>query len=158
MKQVYSVIGGILVLAGLLVVIGQAWQQRITDWQKTHAHEGALVSVDYVGTLPDGTIFDSTEGKAPLQMTLGSYETLPDFQKAIDGAVVGETRSVTIPSERAYGSYGQPDPNNPEAYIIPPDTDISFLITLVSIDRTAGGVVPSPAEGEELNDTSVVAE
>jgi peptidylprolyl isomerase len=64
---------------------------------------GDKVIVHYQGTLKDGTEFDSSEGREPLQFTLGDKMMIPDFEKAILRMKIGETKTFTIPAEKAYG-------------------------------------------------------
>jgi peptidylprolyl isomerase len=64
---------------------------------------GDTVSVHYTGKLEDGRVFDSTEGRDPLVFTLGEDQTIAGFEDAVLGMRPGETRSVRIPSEKAYG-------------------------------------------------------
>ncbi|MBT8361107.1 MAG: peptidylprolyl isomerase [Desulfobacterales bacterium] len=65
--------------------------------------QGDTVKVHYTGTLEDGEIFDSSQGKPPLSFTIGSGKVIPGFNDAVIGMEVGETKDVTIPAERAYG-------------------------------------------------------
>jgi len=67
------------------------------------AKAGDSVKVHYTGTLDDGTIFDSSVGGDPLGFTLGSGEVIEGFEKAVLGMTVGESRTVTIAPEQAYG-------------------------------------------------------
>lgn len=67
------------------------------------AASGDTVSVHYTGTLEDGTIFDSSEGRAPLLFTLGAGDVIPGFEQAVIGLEVGEKATVTIQPEDAYG-------------------------------------------------------
>lgn len=66
---------------------------------------GNHVSVSYVGKLDDGTIFDSTEEKEPFEFTLGNDEVIPGFEDGIVGMSVGETKTIIIPVDQAYGLY-----------------------------------------------------
>ena len=61
------------------------------------------VKVHYKGTLKDGTEFDSSEGKDPLQFTVGQNQVIAGFEKAVIGMEVNETKKITIPSDEAYG-------------------------------------------------------
>ena len=61
------------------------------------------VKVDYTGTLSDGSQFDTSIGKQPLEFTLGKNEVIVGFEKAVIGMKVGETKTVTIPAAEAYG-------------------------------------------------------
>ena len=68
------------------------------------AGEGDTVSVHYVGTLDDGSQFDSSRTRGqPLRFTLGANEVIEGFDQAVLGMAVGETTTVRIPPEQAYG-------------------------------------------------------
>jgi FKBP-type peptidyl-prolyl cis-trans isomerase 2 len=69
------------------------------------AEVGDTVRVDYTGTLEDGTQFDSSFGREPLQFTIGSGQMIPGFDQAIIGMKVGEVKTVVIPSDEAYGPH-----------------------------------------------------
>jgi len=68
------------------------------------AAEGDTVHIHYTGRLDDGTVFDSSEGREPLEFTLGSGQVIPGFDDAVTGMEVGDTKTVTIPADRAYGA------------------------------------------------------
>jgi len=67
------------------------------------AADGDLVSVDYTGSLDDGTQFDSSEGREPLQFVMGSGQVISGFDDAVRGLAVGESRTVRIEPANAYG-------------------------------------------------------
>jgi FKBP-type peptidyl-prolyl cis-trans isomerase 2 len=67
------------------------------------ARSGDTVTVHYRGTLEDGSVFDSSEGRAPLLFTLGEGDVIPGFEAAVLGLEVGEKAVATIPPEEAYG-------------------------------------------------------
>lgn len=67
------------------------------------ATKGNTVKVHYTGKLKDGTIFDSSESREPLEFTLGDGNMIKGFDAAVQGMNVGDDKSVTIPSEEAYG-------------------------------------------------------
>jgi peptidylprolyl isomerase len=71
----------------------------------SQAKAGDSVKIHYTGTLDDGTQFDSSDGREPLAFELGSGQVIPGFDKAVDGMSVGETKSVNIPAEDAYGPH-----------------------------------------------------
>lgn len=75
----------------------------------TAAKAGDTVRIHYTGTLSDGTTFDSSEGRDPLEFTVGSGQIIPGLDKAMPGMEVGEKKTVTVPCDEAYG------PVNPEA-------------------------------------------
>lgn len=64
---------------------------------------GDVVKVNYKGTLDDGTEFDSSEGKEPLQFTVGEGSLIPGFENGVIGMKVGDVKKVTIPAGEAYG-------------------------------------------------------
>ena len=61
------------------------------------------VKVHYKGTLSDGKVFDSSEGRDPLEFTLGTGQVIPGFDKGIEGMAVEESKTINIPAEDAYG-------------------------------------------------------
>lgn len=69
------------------------------------AKQGDVVAVHYVGKLDNGEVFDSSEGREPLEFTLGEKQVIPGFEKAVEGLAKGETRTVRIPPEEAYGAH-----------------------------------------------------
>ncbi|MCL1629612.1 MULTISPECIES: FKBP-type peptidyl-prolyl cis-trans isomerase [Roseinatronobacter] len=71
----------------------------------THATAGNTVRIHYTGTLEDGSVFDSSEGRDPLEFTVGSGQIIPGLDRAIDGMTAGEQKTVTIPATEAYGEY-----------------------------------------------------
>ncbi|MDJ0509207.1 MAG: peptidylprolyl isomerase [Crocosphaera sp.] len=66
---------------------------------------GDTVKVNYTGKLEDGTVFDSSVNRDPLQFSLGEGQVIAGFEEAVVGMSPGDSKSVTIPSEQAYGSY-----------------------------------------------------
>ena len=69
----------------------------------TQAKSGDTVRIHYTGTLDDGTEFDSSSGREPLEFALGGGQVIPGFDAAVDGMTVGENKSVTIAADQAYG-------------------------------------------------------
>lgn len=69
----------------------------------SQAKSGDTVRIHYTGTLDDGTEFDSSAGRDPLEFALGGGQVIPGFDSAVDGMTVGENKSVTIAPEQAYG-------------------------------------------------------
>ncbi len=61
------------------------------------------VAVHYTGKLTNGQVFDSSEGKEPLKVTLGQGNFIPGFEKGLLDMAVKEKKTVTIPKEEAYG-------------------------------------------------------
>lgn len=67
------------------------------------ATSGDTVRVHYKGTLPEGEVFDSSEGRDPLEFTLGESQVIPGFEKTVEGMKEGESRTTTVPAADAYG-------------------------------------------------------
>jgi peptidylprolyl isomerase len=67
------------------------------------ARSGDTVRVHYTGRLDDGSVFDSSEGRDPLEFRLGGGEVIPGFEDAVTGMAPGDERTVTIPAAEAYG-------------------------------------------------------
>jgi len=67
------------------------------------AKSGDTVRIHYTGTLSDGSVFDSSEGRDPLEFTLGSGQVIAGFDTGVDGMAVGEKKTIEIPSDQAYG-------------------------------------------------------
>jgi peptidylprolyl isomerase len=65
--------------------------------------DGDTVKVHYTGSLKDGSVFDSSEGKDPLEFTIGMGQLIPGFEKAVKGMEKGDSSTVTIPVDEAYG-------------------------------------------------------
>ena len=69
------------------------------------AKKGDKVKVHYSGRFDNGTTFDSSEGKDPLNFTLGEGKVIVGFEQAIIGMSAGDSKTVTIPATEAYGKY-----------------------------------------------------
>jgi peptidylprolyl isomerase len=69
----------------------------------TRATAGNTVRVHYTGRLQDERVFDSSQGRDPLEFTLGEGKVIPGFEQAVTGMQPGEEKTVTIPAEQAYG-------------------------------------------------------
>lgn len=65
--------------------------------------EGDTVKVHYTGKVSDGTVFDTSKEREPLEFTIGEGKLIPGFEKAVVGMGVGDSSTVTIPSDEAYG-------------------------------------------------------
>jgi len=61
------------------------------------------VKVHYKGTLSDGVMFDSSEGRDPLEFTIGSGQIIPGFENGVIGMQVDESKTINIPAAEAYG-------------------------------------------------------
>jgi peptidylprolyl isomerase len=85
------------------------------------AQVGDMVRVHYTGRLTDGTIFDSSMQREPLQFTLGQGEMIAGFEHAVIGMSPGQSKTETIPSEQAYGPHRSELLVEIERQHLPPD-------------------------------------
>ncbi len=69
----------------------------------TQAKQGDTVKVHYTGKLEDGTVFDTSRSRHPLQFKIGNGQVIEGFEQAVAGMNVGESKTTTIPMEKAYG-------------------------------------------------------
>jgi len=67
------------------------------------AKDGDKVKVHYKGTLDDGTVFDSSDGREPLEFTIGGGNMIPGFENGVKGMEKGRKKTITIPCMEAYG-------------------------------------------------------
>jgi len=107
----------------------------------TEVKTGDKVRIHYTGTLSDGTPFDSSEGREPLEFTVGSGEIIPGLDSALPGMSEGDKKTVEIPCVQAYGEH------NAEAMqAIPRETvpdDIPLEIgTRLQLQTPQGQVMP----------------
>ncbi len=69
------------------------------------AKKGHTVKVHYTGRLGDGTEFDTSVSRGPLQFKIGDGNIIPGFEQAVIGMEPGETKTATIPADQAYGPH-----------------------------------------------------
>lgn len=65
--------------------------------------DGQKVKIHYKGTLDDGTQFDSSAGRDPLEFEMGAGMVIPGFENGVRDMAVGETKTIHIPADEAYG-------------------------------------------------------
>ncbi len=88
------------------------------------AKKGDTVKVHYTGKLKDGTVFDSSKQREePLEMTLGEGKIIPGFEEAIEGMEPGQTKTIEIPAEKAYGKHQEEMVQDVEKSQFPDDMD-----------------------------------
>ena len=71
----------------------------------TQAQQGNTVKVHYTGRLDDGSVFDSSVGGEPMEFTIGGGQMIPGFEQGVVGMELGESRTVIIAADQAYGIY-----------------------------------------------------
>ncbi|OGP14033.1 MAG: peptidylprolyl isomerase [Deltaproteobacteria bacterium GWA2_55_10] len=70
-----------------------------------NAKHGDIVKIHYTGTLDDGSRFDSSQGREPLQFVIGEGMLIPAFEQAVVGMNPGDSKNLHIPADDAYGPY-----------------------------------------------------
>lgn len=65
--------------------------------------KGDTIKVHYHGKLTDGSTFDSSEGREPLEFEVGGGMVIPGFDEGVTGMAVGEKKTILIPADEAYG-------------------------------------------------------
>lgn len=114
---------------------------------------GDTVAIHYTGTLGDGSTFDSSDGRDPLEFVVGSGQIIPGLDKAIPGMEVGDKKVVEIPCAEAYG---EANPENRQAIPreqIPADIPLEMGLTLQM--QSPDGQHVMPVTVVELSEDSV---
>jgi peptidylprolyl isomerase len=89
------------------------------------AQRGRTVRVAYTGSLPDGTVFDTSEGKDPIEFSLGDGPVIDAWNEGVVGMRVGGVRTIVVPAELGYGAAGVPG--------IPGNAVLVFRMELVGV-------------------------
>jgi peptidylprolyl isomerase len=127
--------------------------------------QGDTVKVNYTGKLSDGTIFDSSIGRHPMQFTVGKGQLIPGFEKAVLGMAAGDKKTVVIPVAEAYGPRHDSAVVEVERKNLPPDLnaqvgqrleltqedDSTVLVTVMGASETSLTLDANhPLAGKEL--------
>ncbi|QDC09355.1 peptidylprolyl isomerase [Oceanicola sp. D3] len=119
----------------------------------TQAKPGDTLQLHYKGTLEDGTVFDSSEGRDPLSFELGSGQIIPGLDAGVTGMEVGEKRTVQVEPEQAYGAH-MPDRVQAVDRASVPDNIPTEPGTQLQVQTADGQALPVTVV--EANDEQVV--
>ncbi|WP_315790706.1 peptidylprolyl isomerase [Fischerella sp. JS2] len=102
---------------------------------------GDTVKVHYTGKLDDGTVFDTSVEREPLQFSIGEGLVIPGFEQAVVGMTPGESKRTNIPADEAYGPY------RPELVMVVDKeripTDVSVEVgQMLQISQSNGQAIP----------------
>lgn len=113
---------------------------------------GDTVKVHYNGKLDTGVLFDSSEGSDPLEFELGSGHLIQGFEDAVIGMSPGESKTVQIPPEKAYGRYRDDRLIKVDKKDLPPEIVPAEGMTL---EVCASNGVMVPVQITEIGDTTI---
>jgi FKBP-type peptidyl-prolyl cis-trans isomerase 2 len=105
------------------------------------AKPGDTVKIHYTGKLDDGTVFDSSVNREPLEFTLSSGQVIPGFENAVVGMAPGESKTEKIPMEQAYGPYRAEMVLEVDKQQLPPDLEPDVGLQL-QVQQPNGQVIP----------------
>ena len=91
----------------------------------TKAGEGDTVRIHYSGKLPDGTLFDSSDGGDPLEFKIGENTIIPKLEASVVGMIVGDKATIDIKSAEAYGPRIDEAVQSVERSMIPDEVDLT---------------------------------
>jgi peptidylprolyl isomerase len=129
----------------------------------TYVHSGDTVRVHYTLKLPDGTEFESSAGREPLEFQVGAGQIIPGLDRKVEGMAVGEKSAVTVPAAEAYGDRSEAAVQTVPRSALPDDVKIGdrlqastpdgkqVPLTLVEIDDHNATIDANhPLAGQDL--------
>lgn len=116
------------------------------------AKSGDTVKVHYTGKLDDGTVFDSSADREPLEFKLGAGQIIPGFEEAVLGMNPGDSTTTKIPKEKAYGERKDENILTVERGRLPDDIkpEVGHMLTVSQPDGSSFNVTVI-----DLNDKEV---
>ncbi|MFT4244375.1 MAG: FKBP-type peptidyl-prolyl cis-trans isomerase [Candidatus Woesearchaeota archaeon] len=121
----------------------------------TQIEKNKVVSIHYTGTLEDGTIFDSSEGKEPLEFIFGIGQIIPGLEEGLEGLKVGDKKKVeNITPDKAYGPKLDEAMQEVPKSQLPEDLDVEVGMQLAA----QGPQGPIPVVIAKVKEESVVVD
>ena len=105
--------------------------------------------VHYTGTLDDGTTFDTSENRDPMEVTIGSGQILPGVENALTGMAEGDTKKVTLAPEDAFGDRNPGLVHNVDRTRIPEEVPLEVGTVLEATDQTGNPMHLTVVEFDE---------
>lgn len=105
MKDIFGIIIIVVVIIAALLVISPSFLGLLGAIGAKQVKQGDTVKVEYTGTLDNGTVFDTSEGRGPLEFVAGTGQMIPGFDNAVIGMKIGQEKEVRLQSSEAYGDY-----------------------------------------------------
>ena len=116
----------------------------------TQANTGDTVQIRYSGKLNDGTVFDCSDGKSPLEFKIGKNTVIPHLEQSVIGMTIGDKATVEINAENAYGPHQTDAIQTVDRSMIPQEVDLTvgsqlqattpddqtLLLTVAAVDDT----------------------
>lgn len=116
----------------------------------TQANTGDTVQIHYSGKLNDGTVFDFSDGKSPLEFEIGENTVIPHLEQSVIGMTIGDKATVEINAENAYGPHQTDAIQTVDRSMIPQEVDLTvgsqlqattpddqtLLLTVAAVDDT----------------------
>ena len=118
----------------------------------TEAKMGDVVRINYTGRLTDGSQFDSSTGKEPLEFTIGLGQVIKGLEAEVAGMTPGDKNTVTIPCDLAYGQHRPEAIQNLDRSKVPAGIDVR-VGTQLQARTSEGGLIPITVV--ELDEKSV---
>jgi peptidylprolyl isomerase len=116
---------------------------------------GHYVSVHYKGTLENGEVFDTSEGRHPMEVQMGAGQIIAGFEKALMGMALNEKKAITLEPEQAYGHRDDSLTHSFARSDIPAEMNVEVGQT-VALSSPEGQQVP--AQVIEADDEKVVVD
>ncbi len=124
-----------LLVGGGITYIANTYMNDSQNISNLSIQAGDTAIVHYTGKLEDGTKFDSSVDRGqPFGFKVGVGMVIKGWDEGVVGLKIGEKKTLTIPSDKAYGETGVPDGKG--GYVIPPNATLIFDIEVVDIERS----------------------
>jgi peptidylprolyl isomerase len=131
----------------------------------TQANTGDTVQIHYSGKFNDGTVFDFSDGKSPLEFKIGENTVIPHLEQSVIGMTIGDKATVEINAENAYGPHQTDAIQTVDRSMIPQEVDLTvgsqlqattpddqtLLLTVAAVDDTTVTLYGNhPLAGQDL--------